>query len=121
VLVPHPLRLQKTLRCRFRFGFVLLGGMSLYSILLHFCNINAKVFCVYLNPAQVSDRGPAQDVAPLTFYLNGIFVSGELWGYWQGSFPGSTATAMFEDVERDIDDEGAEFTRSLAWRRPLAS
>jgi hypothetical protein len=36
VLVQHPRWLRKTLRCRFGFGFVLLGGMSLYSILLHF-------------------------------------------------------------------------------------
>jgi hypothetical protein len=93
----------------------------LYSLLLHFCSINLKVFCVYLNPTQVSDRGPAQDVAPLTFYLNGIFVSGELWGYWRRSFPNSTAANMFEDVEQDIDDEGAEFTRSLAWRGPSPS
>jgi hypothetical protein len=100
---------------------MLLGEMYLYNILLHFCNINAKVFCVYLNPAQVSDQGPAQDVAPLTLYLNGIFVSGKLWGYWQRSFLGSTAVAMFEDVEWDVDDERAEFTRSLAWRGPPPS
>jgi hypothetical protein len=80
--------------------------MSLYSILLH--------FVIYLNPAQVSNRGPAQDVALLTFYLNGIFVSGELWGYWQRYFSGSTAAAMFEDMERDVDDERAEFMRCIA-------
>jgi hypothetical protein len=62
-----------------------------------------------------------QDVAPLMFYLNGISVSGELWGYWRRSLPGSTAAAMFEDVERDVDDERAEFTCSLAWRGPLSS
>jgi hypothetical protein len=28
---------------------------------------------------------------------------------------------MFEDVGYDIDDEGAEFTRSLAWRAPPPS
>jgi hypothetical protein len=67
---------------------------------------------------QVSNRGPTQDVAPLMFYLNGIFVSGELWGYWRRSFPGSTTAAMFEDVERDVDDERAEFTHCLAWRGP---
>jgi hypothetical protein len=117
----HPWWLQKTLRCIFRFRFVLLGEMSLYSILLHFCNIPPKVFFVYLNPTQVSDGGPTENVAPLTFYLNGIFVSGELWGYWWRSFPGSTAADMFEDVERDVDDEGAEFTRSLAWWGPPPS
>jgi hypothetical protein len=74
-----------------------------------------------LNPTQVSNRGPTHDVAPLTFYLNGIFVSGELWGYWRRSFLGSTVAAMFEDVERDVDDEGAEFTRSLAWQGPPPS
>jgi hypothetical protein len=57
---------------------VLLGEVSLHSILLHFCNIKPKVFCVYLNPMQAFDRGPTQDVALLTFYLNSIFVSGEL-------------------------------------------
>jgi hypothetical protein len=56
-----------------------------------------------------------QDVTPLTFYFNSIFVSGELWEYWRRSFPGSNASAMIEDVGYDIDDEGAEFTRSLAW------
>jgi hypothetical protein len=57
---------------------------------------------------------PAQDVAPLTFYYDGIFVSGELWEYWLRSFPSNSTSDMFEDVERDIDDEDAEFTRSLA-------
>jgi hypothetical protein len=36
VLVQHPRRLWKILRCRFRLRFVLLGERSLYSILLHF-------------------------------------------------------------------------------------
>jgi hypothetical protein len=62
-----------------------------------------------------------QDVAPLTFYLNDIFVSSELWGYWRRSFLGSTAAVMFEDVEQDVDDEGAEFTRSLSWWGPPPS
>jgi hypothetical protein len=57
----------------------------------------------------------------LKFYFIGIFVSGELWGYWRMSFPSSTTADMFEDVERDIDDEGAEFTHSLAWRGPPPS
>jgi hypothetical protein len=96
VPVQHPRWLHKTLRCRFRFVFVLLGEMSLYSILQHFCNINPKVFCVYLTPMQAFDQGPAQDVAPLMFYLNGIFVSGELWGYWRRSFLGTTVADLFE-------------------------
>jgi hypothetical protein len=49
-----------------------------------------------------------------SFYYDGIFVSGELWEYWLRSFPSNSTSDMFEDVERDIDDEDAEFTRSLA-------
>jgi hypothetical protein len=54
------------------------------------------------------------------FYYNGIFVSGEP-EYWRRSFPETNTGSMFEDVERDINDEGAEFTRSLAWRAPPPS
>jgi hypothetical protein len=73
------------------------------------------------DPTQVSSRVAAQDVAPLTFYYDGIFVSGELWEYWRKAFPGSSAGDMFEDVKRDTDDESAEFTCSLAWQGPPPS
>jgi hypothetical protein len=68
--------------------------------------------------AQVSDPEPAQDAAPLIFYQDGIHISGELRGYWRRAFPGGTASDMFEHVKYDIDNEHAEFTRSLARRGP---
>lgn len=70
---------------------------------------------------EVSDLGPAQDIAPLIFYHDGIYVSGELWGYWWRAFPGCSAGDMFESVKHDIDDVHAEFTRSLAQRGPPPS
>lgn len=72
-----------------------------------------------MTPAQVGSEEPAQEVMPLNFYHDGILVSGELWGLWHHTFPRASVHAMFEDVKRDIDDECMEFTRSLAWRRPL--
>lgn len=69
-------------------------------------------------PAQVFDPGPAQDVAPLTFNHDGIYISRELWGYCLGAFPHGTVGDMFDLVKLDIDDERAEFTGSLAWRGP---
>ena len=33
------------------------------------------------NLARVSNREPAQDVAPLTLYNDSIYMSGELWEY----------------------------------------
>jgi hypothetical protein len=45
-------------------------------------------------------------------------MSGELWGYWRRAFPGCSASDMFESVKYDIDDERAEFTRSLAHQGP---
>jgi hypothetical protein len=68
---------------------------------------------------QVSSEGPTQEVMPLTFYCDGIFVDGELWEYWRKPFPLSNVHDMFEDMKRDIDDEHAEFTRSLARRGSL--
>ena len=38
-------------------------------------------FVENFNLAQVLNREPAQDVAPLTLYNDGIYVSGELWEY----------------------------------------
>ena len=59
-----------------------------------------------------------QDVIPLTMYQDGIYVSGELWEYWRQSFPRPSIFEMFAFVSYDIDDEHAEFVRSLAWRGP---
>ena len=75
-------------------------------------------FVLNFNLAQVPNREPAQDVAPLTLYNDDIFVSGELWEYWRSAFPRSVARDVFESVRFDIDDERAEFTRALAWRGP---
>ena len=63
-----------------------------------------------------------QDVLPLTLYQDGVYVSGELWGYWRETFPSRSVCDMWTFVVNDIDDERAEFTRSLAWRgsRPPA-
>ena len=55
---------------------------------------------------------------PLTMYQDGIYVSGELWEYWRQSFPRPSVFEMFTFVSYDIDDECAEFVRSLAWRDP---
>jgi hypothetical protein len=57
-------------------------------------------------------------VAPLTFYGDDIYISGELWGYWRLAFPHGSIDDMFS-VIYDIDDERAKFTQSLAWRGPL--
>ena len=70
------------------------------------------------NLAQVPNREPTQDVAPLTLYNDGIYVSGELWEYWRSAFPRSVARDVFELVKFDIDDERARFTRVLAWHGP---
>ena len=55
-----------------------------------------------------------QDVLPVTIYQDGIYVSGELWQYWQEAFPRRSIYDMFAFVKYDIDDERAELTRSLA-------
>ena len=49
---------------------------------------------------------------------DGIYVSGELWEYWRDTFPHPSVHDMFSFVVRDIDDEHAKFTQSLAWRGP---
>jgi hypothetical protein len=43
-----------------------------------FVYIESKSPCMEFDPAQVSSRVPTQDVAPLTFYYDGTFISGEL-------------------------------------------
>ena len=54
----------------------------------------------------------------VTMYQDKIYVSGELWQYWQEAFPWHSVHDMFAFVKYDIDNERAEFTRSLAWRGP---
>ena len=49
---------------------------------------------------------------------DGIYVSGELWEYWLDTYPRPSVREMFSSVVCDIDDERAEFTRSLAWQGP---
>ena len=56
-----------------------------------------------------------QDVPPVNMYQDRIYVSGELWQYWQEAFPRCSVHDMFAFVKYDIDNERAEFTRSLAW------
>ena len=63
---------------------------------------------------QVSFFGPAQDVPPVIMYQDGIYVSDELWQYWREAFPQCSVCDMFAFVKYDIDNERAEFTRSLA-------
>ena len=57
-----------------------------------------------------------QDVPPITMYQDGIYVNGELWRYWWETFPHRSVDDMFAFVKYDIDNDRAEFTRSLAWR-----
>ena len=56
-----------------------------------------------------------QDVPPVTMYQDDIYVNGELWQYWRETFPRRSVHDMFAFVKYDIDNECAEFTRSLAW------
>ena len=49
---------------------------------------------------------------------DGTYVSGELWEYWRDTFPHPSVRDMFSFMVRDIDDERAEFIRSLAWQGP---
>ena len=56
-----------------------------------------------------------QDVRPVTMYQDIIYVSGELLQYWRKAFPRRSVCDMFAFMRYDIDDECAEFTRSLAW------
>ena len=51
---------------------------------------------------------------PVTMYQDGIYVNGELWQYWWEPFPHRSVHDMFDFVKYDIDNECAEFTRSLA-------
>ena len=57
-----------------------------------------------------------QDVPPVTMYQDDIYVNGELWQYWRETFPHHSVHDMFDFVKYNIDNERAEFTRSLAWR-----
>ena len=49
---------------------------------------------------------------------DGVYVSGELWRYWRDTFSRASVRDMFDFVMHDLDDERAEFTRSLAWQGP---
>jgi len=51
-------------------------------------------------------------------FQDGVYVSGELWGYWREAFPRPSICEMWAFVMNDIDDEHAEFTWSLAWGGP---
>jgi len=55
-------------------------------------------------------------VLPLTLYQDGVYVSGEIWGYWHESFPSRSVGDMWAFMVNDVDDDRDEFTRSLAWR-----
>jgi len=57
---------------------------------------------------------------PVIMYQDDIYVNGELWQYWRETFPHRSIHDMFDFAKYDIDNECAEFTRSLAWqgRRP---
>jgi hypothetical protein len=52
----------------------------------------------------------------VSFCHDGIYVSGELWGYWRMAFPRDSVGDMYDSMKYNIDDERDEFTRSLAWR-----
>jgi hypothetical protein len=54
--------------------------------------------------------------ATFDFYRDGIYVSGDLWGYWRATFPRGSVDDMFVSMVCNIDDGCAEFTRSLVWR-----
>ena len=73
---------------------------------------------LYICPAQVASQGPTRDVVPLTMIQDGVYVSGELWKYWRDAFTRCSVHDMFDFVLREIDDERAKFTKSLAWRGP---
>lgn len=59
-----------------------------------------------------------RDIVPLTMMKEGVYVSGELWEYWRDTFSHPSVIEMFNFVLDVIDDEHAQFTRSLAWRGP---
>ena len=71
-------------------------------------------FVENFNLAQVPNREPAQDVAPLTLYNDGIYVSGELWEYWRSAFPRSIARDVFESVKFDIVYSRARLAQTSA-------
>jgi predicted solute-binding protein len=57
-------------------------------------------------------------VIPLTMFQDDVYVSGELCQHWWETFSRPSVFEMFAFVTNDIDDERAEFIRSLAWRGP---
>ena len=50
----------------------------------------------------------------VTMYQDNNYVNGELWRYWQKTFPHRSVDDMFAFVKYDINNERAEFIRSLA-------
>jgi hypothetical protein len=65
-------------------------------------------------PAQVAPWGPVQDMTPLMFMQDGVYISAELWDYWHDSFPRAFVVEMWAFVMDGINDEHAKFVRSLA-------
>ena len=63
---------------------------------------------------QVSFTGTVQDVPSVTMYQDCIYVNDELWRYWRKTFPHRSVDDMFAFVKYDINNERAEFIRSLA-------
>jgi hypothetical protein len=51
-------------------------------------------------------------------FQDDVYVSGELWEYWRETFLRPSICEMWAFMLYDIDDERAEFVRSLAWRGP---
>jgi hypothetical protein len=77
------------------------------------------LFCVYLglNCELVLRRFSSLGLCrtyPLLLCIRHVYVSGELWQYWQEAFPRHSICDMFVFVKYDIDNERVEFTRSLA-------
>lgn len=59
-----------------------------------------------------SPFGPMQDMTPLMFMQDGIYVSGELWNYWRDLFSQPLVCKMWAFVMDDIDDEHACLARA---------
>ena len=68
---------------------------------------------MYICPAQVASKGPAQDVVPLTMMQDGVYVSGELLEYWCATFPRCSVHDMWNFVLSGLDDDRASFVVPL--------
>lgn len=69
-------------------------------------------------PAQVSGGEPVQEVDPVTFYRDGLYVNGDLWSYWKLAFEDPRVDDMYADVLGDIDNPDNCFTHAVAWYGP---